>query len=235
MALAGMTVAADPITLETQLVTPDATYGLYSQWEEVKSNTALVENTATTWPSSLTFYVKVGDLLGANSLASTGTYKFSSFSWLGQASGHCTAGDDTLTISVGGKSITGAVQESSDCYTTALFSADAPNTLTFSTSDILTITLTAGPNDADYGETVEIMYMDTPGTNKLLGSASNLNADGTMNYWHEDRANGDNAWQKGWKTDAPVISMTLTQVPEPATATLSLLALAGLAARRRRK
>ena len=42
--------------------------------------------------------------------------------------------------------------------------------------------------------------------------------------------NNDN----NWKT-ATMSNLTVAIVPEPATATLSLLALAGLAARRRRK
>ncbi len=41
------------------------------------------------------------------------------------------------------------------------------------------------------------------------------------------------AWSKG--TDTPKLDYKVSTVPEPATATLSLLALAGLAARRRRK
>ena len=239
MALAGVVSAGTPITLETQLVTPDATYGLYSQWNTVSTNTGLVEQTSTTWNvgdnKTLTFYVKLDDLLGGDSLASTATYEFSSFSWLGQANGNCSGGGDTLTIAVGNQSITGSVQQSSNIFTTAIFADDAPNTLTLSSSDILTITLTAGTETDAHGEAVELTFMDTPGANKLLGSASNLNADGTMNYFHEDARNGDNGWQTGWKTDAPVVSMTMTVIPEPATATLSLLALAGLAARRRRK
>ena len=151
LALCGVATADNPITLETQLVTPDATYGLYSQWDTVKSNTSLVEATATTWDNaasngnkSLTFFVKLDDLLGGSSLAPTATYEISSFSWLGQANGNCSGGGDTLTISVGNQSITGLVQQSSNIFTTALFTGDAPNTLTLSSSDILTITLTAG-------------------------------------------------------------------------------------------
>ena len=242
LALTGVAVATEPITLETQLVTPDATYGLYSQWDTVSSNTAIIEGKTTTWNNaatnnntSLTFYVKLSDLLGGNALAPTATYEISSFSWLGQANGNCSGGGDTLTISVGNQSITGITQQSSNIYTTALFSEDAPNTLTLSSSDILTITLTAGTGTNKDGTSVEITFVDTPNGNKLLGSASNLNNDGTMNYWHEDKNNQANAWQKQWKTDAPVVSMTMKIVPEPTTATLSLLALAGLAARRRRK
>ena len=251
MALAGAAVANSSITLETQLVTGDnVAYGLYSQWDVVKSNTNIVEATKTTWNytsgknnndnKTLTFYVKLNDLLGGNSLAPTATYEFSSFSWLGQNNGNCSGGGDILTISVGTQSITGAVQQSTNIYTTAVFNGDEPNTLTLSSSDILTITLTAGAETNAHGEAVELTFVDTLGTNKLLGSASNLNSDGTMNYWHEDKKNSDNGWDTSVKTDAPVVSMTVRAVaapavPEPTTATLSLLALAGLAARRRRK
>ena len=248
MALAGVAAAETAITLETQIITEDGDiYGLYSQWESVKGNTSIVEGKKTTWDRNntsnkvLTFYVKLGDLLGGDTLASTGEYAITSFSWLGQDNGNCSGGGDTLTISVGDQSITGSVQASNNIYTTANFEDDGTNILTLSSTDILTITLTAGTGENAQGEAVELAFIDTIGTNKLLGSSSNLNSDGTMNYWHVDANNGDNAWDTTVKTDAPVISMTMTAIstappiPEPTTATLSLLALAGLAARRRRK
>ena len=242
LATAALSMASESFTLETQLVTNTGdTYGLYSQWDSVKGNTGIVEGKKTTWNKNnsgnkvLTFYVQLSDLLGSDVLDSTGEYAITSFSWLGQDNGNCSGGGDTLTISVGDQSISGSVQASNNIYTTALFKEDGSNTLTLSSTDILTITLTAGTGQNAHGESVELTFIDTPGTNKLLGTASNLNSDGTMNYWHVDKANGDNAWDTTVKTDAPVISMTMKAIPEPATATLSLLALCGLAARRHRK
>ena len=243
LALTGVAAAETAITLETQIITKDGdVYGLYSQWESVKGNTSIVEGKKTTWNKGntsnnkvLTFYVQLSDLLGGDTLATTGEYAITSFSWLGQENGNCSGGGDTLTISVGDQSITGSVQASNNIYTTAIFKDDGTNSLTLSSTDILTITLTAGTGQNAHGESVELTFIDTIGTNKLLGSSSNLNSDGTMNYWHVDKANGDNAWDTTVKTDAPVISMTMKAIPEPTTATLSLLALAGLAARRRRK
>ncbi len=52
--------------------------------------------------------------------------------------------------------------------------------------------------------------------------------------WGTYRSNGINSWERNY---IPVTTVTLSTpvVPEPTTATLSLLALTGLAARRRRK
>ncbi len=236
MALAGVAVASSPITLESKLVSGENIYGVYSQWENIKNDTTLIEGTETTYPETLTFYVKVSDLFGAENLSSTGKYQFTSFSFLGQANGNCSNGGDTLTITVGSQSVTGIVQQSSNAYTSVVFDTPNANSLFFTTSDILTLTLQAGFDGGKDNGRVEIMYYDTPRTNQALGAASALSSDGTdLNYFHKYSNNSGNGFQTGWKTDAPVVSMTVTYIPEPATATLSLLALAGLAARRRRK
>ena len=52
--------------------------------------------------------------------------------------------------------------------------------------------------------------------------------------WGTYKGNGINSWE-GQYVPVTTLTMSTVVVPEPATATLSLLALAGLAARRRRK
>ena len=240
MALAGVAAGSD-ISLESKLVSGENTYGVYSQWESIKGNTALIEQSKTKYPSSLTFYVKVSDLFGAENLTDTERYQITSFSYLGQASGNCSNGGDILTITLGNQSVSGTVQQSSNVYTSVVFDAPNASTLSFTSSDILTLTLTGGRDGGANDGLVEMLYYDTPGTNQALGAASALNSTGTdLNYYHKYSNHNGNGWDTTVKTDAPVVSMTVRAVaapavPEPTTATLSLLALAGLAARRRRK
>ena len=235
LALSGVAMAADSITLESKLVSGDNTFAVYSQWETIQGNTAYIEAKATTYGSTpLTFYVKVADLFGADQLSDTDKYQITSFSFLGHQNGNCSDGGDILTVSLGEKSVSGTVTASQNRYTNVVFETPGEDTLSFTSSDILTLTLTPGSGG---NGNVEIMYYDTPRGNQALGAASALNAAGTdLNYFHVDANNNGNGWQTNWKTDAPVVKMSVVAaVPEPTTATLSLLALAGLAARRRRK
>ncbi len=232
MALAGVAAAADTITLGTQVVKGDGTaIDLYTDWETYKTDASVVEATGHKNAGTLTFYVKVSDLFGAGTLDAATSYTLKTFSYLGWDDDGELGQGDTLTVTLGNQSVTATISDSHltgsyDPQNTVTFAG----TLNFTTADILTVTLTGGENS-----NVGIKYFDSPSTNKVLGSASNLNTDGTMNYWHDDSNNNANAWQTGWKTDAPIIQLTAKAVPEPTTATLSLLALAGLAARRRRK
>ena len=239
LALTGVALGSD-ITLSTQVQKADGSViDVYGSWETYKNDTTVVEAIGHKNHTTLTFYVKVSDLYGAGVLEDGASYTLTSFSYLGWDDDGELGQDETLTVTLGDQSVTSVI---SDVHVTGSYNPQNTVTftnkqvLTFTSDDILTITLQGGKNSSGNVTNVGIKYIDTPGSNKLLGSASNLNADGTMNYWHVDKKNSDNAWQTGWKTDAPVISLTATKVvPEPTTATLSLLALAGLAARRRRK
>ncbi len=63
-------------------------------------------------------------------------------------------------------------------------------------------------------------------------SVTNSFSTGIPDGWGTYKNNAINSWEGQY---IPVTTLTMTVVPEPATATLSLLTLAGLAARRRRK
>ena len=86
---------------------------------------------------------------------------------------------------------------------------------------MLTITLTAG-----VGERIDVRYYDiySPGVSFTMHNGQVNDGD---NY-------NINPGTTSWKYNSPVIRLTAYAVPEPATATLSLLALCGLCARRRR-
>ncbi len=80
------------------------------------------------------------------------------------------------------------------------------------------------------GATMLTTYQGVSGSvrHHVWNHASIPSGDGTY------KGNGINSWEGYYVTDA-TYSLSSVTIPEPATATLSLLALAGLAARRRRK
>ena len=242
MALAGVAMA--DVSLSTQVQKSDGTaIDIYNQWETYKADKSIVEGTDCKNATTLTFYVKVSDLFGAVDLDADASYQLTSFSYLGWDDDGELGNGETLTVTLGNQSVTGVITDkhatgSYNPQNTVTFAAD--QVLTFTSADILVVTLSGTGS----GDKVGIRYMDSPKTNKVLGTASTLRADGNLNYYHVYSDHGANSFQSGWKTDAPIINLTAAvvaatpetpAVPEPATATLSLLALAGLASRRRRK
>ena len=253
MALAGV-ASAESVSLETQIVKGEETYALFSDWQTiyndwntdtnptqdgVQHDKSVIEDTANKLASTLTFYVSVSDLLGGDQLIAGQKYELDTFSWVGSDNGWYTGGDRTVTIT--NLTSTSSVSVAMPGVTTKTTTVTTPSTtpLTFVAGDLLQITFTGVADDpatqTNEAANVSIQYIDAQNGNNILGSASALNASGTgLNYWHVDKNNNGNAWQKGWKNDSPIIQLTAHAIPEPATATLSLLALAGLCARRRR-
>ena len=241
MALAGVAMA--DVSLSTQVQKSDGTaIDIYGEWETYKTDKSVVEGHDCKNDTVLTFYVKVSDLFGAVALDADASYQLTSFSYLGWDDDGELGNGETLTVTLGDQSVTAVITDEHETgsynpQNTVVFTAD--QVLTFTSSDILTVTLSGTGS----GDKVGIKYMDSPKTNKVLGTASTLRTDGTLNYYHVYGDHNSNSFQKGWKTDAPIINLTASivaatpetpAVPEPATATLSLLALAGLASRRRR-
>ena len=254
MALAGV-ASAESVSLETQIVKGKETYALFSDWQEiynawntdtnptkegVQHDTSVIEAVGSTSGTALTFYVSVSDLLGGNQLIAGQKYELDTFSWVGSDSGYYTGGDRKVTIT--NLTSTSSVSVAMPGVSTKTVTVTTPSTtpLTFVAGDLLKITFTGVADDPETTETNEaanvyIQYIDAVNGNNILGSASALNASGTgLNYWHVNKNNNGNGLQTGWKNDAPIIQLTAHAIPEPATATLSLLALAGLCARRRR-
>ena len=255
MALASV-ASAESVSLETQIVKGEETYALFSDWQDIYNawnvdtnpsqngtqyNTDVIEtvNTYTT-SASLSFYVSVSDLLGGDQLIAGQKYELDTFSWVGSDNGYYTGGDRTVTITNLTSTSSVSVAMPGVNTKTVTVTAPAATPLTFVAGDLLQITLTGVADDPATTETNEtanvyIPYIDAVNGNHVLGSSSSLNSTGTdLNYWHVDGNNQGNAWHKGLKTNAPIVQLTAHAIPEPATATLSLLALAGLCARRRR-
>ncbi len=96
-----------------------------------------------------------------------------------------------------------------------------------------TYTLTAAYTVEDGASTgtLVLSVLDSSGTTTELGRSSTISSSASISSLSTN-AIGVEGWTLGTVT---VTADSIASVPEPATATLSLLALAGLAARRRRK
>ena len=232
MALAGVACAVD--YTGASKITLDSGYGNAetSAYEAlIKGETLSNNNGALRYTSAedsiktITFYINVNDLVGGEALKDGWTYYLDSFSFVKEEdNGYYTGGNRTLTLSNGSESVIFSEASSSSKYVTTNFESqvnESKSLLSFEKGDMLTITLTAG-----VGERIDVRYYDinSPGVSFTMNN-------GQVNDGDDHTINPGNT---NWKYNSPVIRLTAYAVPEPATATLSLLALAGLAARRRR-
>ena len=228
MALAGVAMA-ETISLETKIQTADEAYAAFTDWSTIKSDTTIVEMANEAQKSTaITLFVLPSDLFGGDSLTAGQKYQLDTFTWVGNDSGYFVGGNRTVSFSIGdSKPVVVSVPEPLD--STPCITLGNDDVFTFTANDIIKITITPGS-----GENIAVKYIDVPSTNKVLGVSTALKADGSLNYFHNGGNVYQNGIQNGLKYDAPIIQLTAHAVPEPATATLSLLVLAGLCARRRR-
>ncbi len=101
-----------------------------------------------------------------------------------------------------------------------------------------TITFSALESVLTVGETYTVMAYDSEGSALTLGLYGSKNGTGVGSGMNAAVMTGAASYQPGGmiiSTTALVATADTPAIPEPATATLSLLALAGLATRRRRK
>ena len=174
---------------------------------------------------SITFYIEVKDLFGAEVLEDGITYTLDSFSYIGNPNGYYS--DRRWILSNGTDSVEFDQTKSSNKYHTTDFTQQVANDptkqlLTFDKDDILALTLITEGS----GQILEVKYYDqeAPGVSFTM-------INGEVNDGIDHNINPGTT---NWKYNSPIVRLTAS-IPEPTTATLSLLALAGLAVRRRRK
>ena len=236
MAMAGIAVGAD-LTLTTGIAyTKNGETTIVDGY--TNPNNADIGYASTYWASdngggsgsvnraSLDFTITVKDLYGASAIGGDDTISLTSVDIAVTGSGWCQDEGRTITLSTGSYSYTAELQN--------VFSG--PKNGNGNSEGHLTLTLTDWIITKDAVLSVSIK--------PAAGKATDNLSVAVVDVWGK---NGATATISGvsqvdmtpaWGKEAPLVKLSVSTtpaVPEPATATLSLLALAGLCARRRRK
>ncbi|MGN0868087.1 MAG: PEP-CTERM sorting domain-containing protein [Akkermansia sp.] len=193
-------------------------------------NIADIGYSSSYWPgsrnlASLDFTITLADLYGASTINETDILSMSTLKIKVTGTGWCQDEGRKITLTTGTYSYEA---ELADIFSGPGGSAGnvegyltlAPTGWLLNKSSILNISITPSANVASAN--LSVASADIYGKNNATVAWSGVtNVDMTDN----------------WGNEAPLVQLNVTTapVPEPATATLSLLALAGLAVRRRRK
>lgn len=166
--------------------------------------------------TGISFTMDVSEMLGAERLSEGQTLTLKKFDFYACFGGGYIDNGLLLTIAVQdkGDSVTIALPTTGIWHEVSLTLAPE-NQLTFDVSDNLVVTL--APSNNSKGASLSILTPKSTAEGLVVSGISTTMATGNDTY------NG-----------AYAIARMTVETPEPATATLSLLALAGLAARRRR-
>ena len=224
MALAGVAAAAD-LTLTTGITYDDVLYNGYNN-----PNVDGLVYTHSDWPGTivgapLTFSIELNSLFGSDEINDTDVIDLLNMTIKVHSSGWAMDGNRVVSLAVVGNN---TYSYSQAIVGNAEFVVRNGGELTLSNinfegltkNDTLTFTISGGSD-----HTV------------ALASISAGSWSGVTTFDTTDWASKNNNYDDVGTNAAPLVSLSVTtaSVPEPTTATLSLLALAGLAARRRRK
>ena len=225
MALAGMAAAAD-LTLTTGITYNGELYNGYTN-----PNVEGLDYTHSDWPGSitgapLTFSIDLNSLFGSSEIGNEDTITLNTLTVKVHPGGWAMDSTRFVSLSVVGND---AYTYSQAIVNNAEYVVRNGGELTLSNlnlegltkNDTLTFTIDGGSDH----------------TVALAGStAGTWSGVGTFDTSNWDNRGGGGYTNAGTNA-APLVSLNVTTapIPEPTTATLSLLALAGLAARRRRR
>ena len=178
--------------------------------------------------ASLDFTITVKDLYGASAIGGDDTISLASVDIAVTGSGWCQDEGRTITLSTGSYSYTAELED--------VFSG--PKNDVGNSEGHLTLTLTDWIITKDAVLSVSIKPAAGKATDNL--SVATLDVYGIDGYNVTATISGVSQvdMTPDWGKEAPLVKLSVSTtpaVPEPATATLSLLALAGLCVRRRRK
>lgn len=215
--LAGVASVASAFTLDTSLVKTEDGSSVSAYAAALDQTTATVSSVSGISEAGKLYFqsgnmptvtLTLGDMFGADALSGS-TLTLSTLSFLSRPD-ESYFGYGTVTVSVNGDSVTSSsyntnVTTGNDSYRAVVWTFT--DALTFTTQDSLTVTFTKGTTNVGMGSFQTATGYTFGGVNPVYTSGSNQ-------YYNFFR---------------------LEVIPEPAAATLSLLALAGLAARRRRQ
>lgn len=223
MALAGVSLAdtSQSVTLGSYVTYDGTKYDMIDEFvgltaNSVKSTYGITGADQLTYDTTQTFTLSTNDLLlttTGESVLAGADLQITKISFLGRAdSDDYQAEDSVASITIGEVVYTSSVAvytDSATGYNLVTYSFAPGNSPTFTLGSDVTFTLTPAGNASAQKMPVSVFQ----GTN-ISGAP---NPTGT------------------WLAPFQLTATVTQQVPEPTTATLSLLALAGLAARRRRK
>ena len=225
MALAGVAAAAD-LTLTTGITYNGELYNGYTN-----PNIEELDYTHSDWPGSivgpLTFTIELNALFGSGEIGNTDLITLNALTVKAHPSGWAMDGNRAVSLSVVGND---TYSYSQPIVNNPEYVVRSNGELTLSNlnlegltkNDTLTFTIDGGSDH----------------TVALAGStAGTWSGVSTFDTTTADWGNKAGGYTNVGTNAAPLVSLNVTTapIPEPATATLSLLALAGLAARRRRK
>ena len=232
MALAGV-AAGDAITLDTTARKDNKDSSFFDIVSKDRSSSnGYVREDEDIQKSDFTFYIKVSDLFTGDITLGEHSYTLTSLTYLGKNGEGYAGGSRSMTVSNGSSSVSASITSSAGQYT-ATFS----DSLTFTADSILTVTLDSTVESEEFSVTVwDYNY----GPVAMKGAGWSLDDAGNPVY---KLAEGRPYTSWAYNEVALRLTATVTptdvpsspSIPEPATATLSLLALCGLASRRRRK
>lgn len=225
MALAGVAAAAD-LTLTTGITYNGGLYNGYTN-----PNVEGLDYTHSNWPGSivgapLTFSIELNSLFGSGEIGNTDVITLNTLTVKVHPSGWAMDGNRVVSLSVVGNETYSYSQKIAN-NTEYVVRNGGELTLSnlnlegLTKNDTLTFMIDGGSD-----HTVAL-------AGSTAGTWSGVDTFDTTNWGN---LNGQGYTNAGTNA-APLVSLNVTTapIPEPTTATLSLLALAGLAARRRRK
>ena len=173
--------------------------------------------------SQLEFDVYIADMYGAQDIAAGTAITLNSIGLRCHQDGWCMDEGRTITVTAGENTWTGTITKYKN-----------GNDITIDTSSFTDLTIDS---------VITITLKPAEGT-----ASANMSI-GVNDMWVKDETQGKGQWMgveaidvcTAWGTECPNVKLNITtlaapdsNIPEPTTATLSLLALAGLCARRRR-
>ena len=225
MALAGVAAAAD-LTLTTGITYNDALYNGYNN-----PNVEGLDYTHSDWPGSIigapiTFSIELNSLFGSAEIGNTDVITLNTLTVKVHPSGWAMDGKRVVSLAVVGNdtySYSQAIENNAEYVVRngGELTLSNLNLTGLTKNDTLTFTI-----DGDSDHTVAL-------AGSTAGTWSGVDTFDTTNWGNV----GGGGYTNVGTNAAPLVSLNVTTapIPEPTTATLSLLALAGLAARRRRK
>ena len=213
LALGGVAAAAD-VTIGSYVVDNDVSYDIVETYAGNTHDTAHGLTFDRLHFGTLEFTLNTSDMLVSGATVNTGTIlTLDSLTILGRTDDDYKGEASTMSVTLNNATYTSAISSYNDGgsgHATVTYTFD--DGITFSLGDDLTFALNRG----------SVEGADKPYN---LGVAAIKGATGAPAVFGE--------WQMAAQISATVPASP--SIPEPTTATLSLLALAGLAARRRRK